>query len=180
MRHSNLASLAFIASLLMASRAEAQCVANATTISSTATPSITLCMQVRDVLMLGIDANGTSLGVPSLVNYGALATYATNATPLDATATRTVSVTANRPYEVAISSTQPTFGPSGVNKPVSDVQWRVGTGSYQSLSTTATSLGLAGTAGTASAALAFRSRWAFERDRPGVYSTTVVLTLSAR
>ena len=166
--------------VLMARPAQAQCAANATTSSNVTSASLTVCMHVRDVLLLTMGANSTGLSNPALANYGPLATYVTAATPLAAATTPAISVTANRAYEVSIAAPLATFGPSGVNKPIGDIQWRLGAGAFSPLSTTAASLALPGTAGTTTSTLAFRSRWAFERDKPGAYSTTIVLTLSAR
>lgn len=180
MRSRYLAAVMLGAGALIARPAYAQCSASAVTVSNATSASLSLCMQVSDVLLLTIDANSSSLGTPKMVNYGPLATYTTSATPLAALASRTIAITANRAYDLSISAPQATFGPSGVNKPIGDIQWRVGAGAFLPMSTTATSLGLAGTAGTTAPTLSFQSRWAFERDVPGSYSTTIVLTLSAR
>lgn len=168
------------AGALIARPAHAQCSPGAITVTNTTSTTLSLCMQVKDVLLLTVDGNSSSLGIPKLLNYGPLATYTTSASPLAALASRSITVTANRAYDLSIAAAQSTFGPSGVNKPVGDIQWRVGAGAFAPISTTATSLGLTGTAGTASSTISFQSRWAFERDVPGSYSTTVVLTLSAR
>ena len=180
MRCRLLAAVVLCASALVARTAHAQCTANATTATTTTSLSLSLCMHVNDVLLLTIDANSSLLGTPKMVNYGPLATYASSATPLAALSTRAITVTANRAYDLSISAPQATFGPSGVNKPIGDIQWKVDAGAFLPIGTTATSFGLAGATGTSSATLSFRSRWAFERDVPGSYSTTIVLTLSAR
>ncbi len=156
--------------------ASAQCSSN-----QSSGNTIVLCMNVRDVLLMTLSTSTSSLGTPKLVNYGAQSSYLSTATPLAATGPD-VTIVANRAYEVTIAAAQATFAtaPAGVSKPTSDVQWIKSGGAATSLSTTGASLAT-GTAGTApSFQLSFQSRWAFERDKPGSYSTTITLTLAAK
>jgi hypothetical protein len=136
---------------------------------------------VNDILQLTLNSSSTNLGNPTIANYGPLATYASAATPLPASAGPNVKIVANRAYELSIAATTATFGPSGVNKPSTDVEWTKVGGTYAGLSTGAAQV-LASTQGTAdtNTDLSFRSRWAFERDVPGAYTLTLQLTLAAK
>lgn len=145
---------------------------------------VTLTTTVNDILLLTVGTPAFGLGNPTSVNYGAEASnaYLTSATPLLAATTSTVSVTANRAFEVSIGSpTSFSTSPSGVSKPTSDVQWRKGVVAFAAL-TTGGAVVMSKAAGTTvdSETLSFQSRWAFERDKPGTYELVVTLTLAAK
>ena len=67
MRCRNLVTVLVGAGVLMARPAQAQCSANATTSSNVTSASLTLCMHVRDVLLLTMGANSTGLGSPAIL-----------------------------------------------------------------------------------------------------------------
>lgn len=143
----------------------------------------TVSTTVNDILLLTVSTSTTGLGNPTTMNYGALAGNAyLAATPLAAAAGPNVKVVANRAYAVSIAASTPTFGPLGVNKPASDVEWMATGGSMAALTTGTGAVVFQGSTGTVDTNkdLSFQSRWAYERDVPGAYSLTLTLTLAAK
>ncbi len=180
------ASAAFTA--LSASAAQAQTtscpdgVGNRTAGVSACVHTHTLSTTVNDILLLTVSTDATGLGNPTSVNYAPGATIGT-ATPLAAVASPNVKVVANKAFQVSIAAATTNFAvaPGTVVKPASDVQWgQAGTsGSFLGLTTAgAAVMSGIGTPDT-NVNLTFQSRWAFERDVPGVYTLAVTLTLAA-
>lgn len=182
------ASAAFTA--LSASAAQAQTGSCPDGVGGTRAIGVTACVHthtlsstVNDILLLTVTSstpNATALGTPTSVNYAALAAIG-SVTPLAATTSPNVKVVANRAFQVSIAAATSTFGPTGVNKPASEVEW-----AQSDASSTFLGLAIAGAPvmsgiGTTDTNrnLTFRSRWVFERDVPGTYTLAVTLTLAA-
>ena len=178
------ASAAFTALSASAAQAQTTCPDGAgpfATGATVCTRSVSLSTTVNDILLLTVSATTASLGNPTSANYGPASSYATGATPLVVAITPNVKVVANRGFQVSIAAGAAAFGPGTVGKPASDVQWgQTGpSGTFLGL-TTAGAPVMSGT-GTpdTNVNLTFQSRWAFERDVPGLYTLAVTLTLAA-
>ena len=179
------ASAAFTALSASAVQAQTTCPDGAgpfATGATVCTRSVSLSTTVADILLLTVSATTASLGNPTSANYGpqAAGAYLTT-TPLVVAITPNVKVVANRGFQVSIAAGAAAFGPGTVGKPASDVQWgQTGpSGTFLGL-TTAGAPVMSGT-GTpdTNVNLTFQSRWAFERDVPGLYTLAVTLTLAA-
>lgn len=176
-------AIAAVISMVPSSIAFAQCPTTATATGTVSSASVTICMQVKDVLRITYTSSSTALNSPTKVNYGAVAAnaYLTSATPLAASAGPTLSVVANRGYQITVAAATANFStaPSGVTKPSSDIQWKSSSTSFVALTTSgaAALTGVAALTAT-STTLSFQTRWAFERDKPGSYSTGVLITLA--
>jgi hypothetical protein len=96
----------------------------------------------------------------------------------------TATVKANRPWNLTIAAQAATWtGTNGgrADKAAGDLQWKVGAGSFASLSTTAGNVygSSQGASGNASTAFLYRTLWSYAADVPGDYALTVVYTLTA-
>lgn len=95
----------------------------------------------------------------------------------------TITANANAAYAVTIAAQNSTWSYTGIftNPAIAagHLEWRVGsTGSYTAITTTGASI-LSGTAATEkSAALSFRTTWAWATAKPGTYSLPLTITLT--
>ena len=180
------ASAAFTALSASAVQAQTGSCLNGTSTLALGAPSCvhthTLTSTVNDILLLTVSTDATGLGNPTSVNYAPELNIGL-ATPLVAAISPNVKVVANRAFQVSIAAATTSFSvaPPSVTKPASDVQWAQSSAStvFAGLATTgATVMSGIGTPDT-NRNLSFQSRWAFERDVPGVYTLSVTLTLAA-
>jgi len=99
------------------------------------------------------------------------------------TAGPTITANANAAYAVTIAAQSSTWSYTGTftnpAKPAGHLEYRVGSaGSYTAITTTGASI-LSGTAATErSAALSFRTTWAWASAKPGTYSLPLTITLT--
>ncbi|MEK0431420.1 MAG: hypothetical protein RL139_1224 [Gemmatimonadota bacterium] len=94
----------------------------------------------------------------------------------------TLSVRANRTWNISVESVGASFGtaPSNVTKPASDVEWSIDGSSWTALGTTATQV----TDGSATADLSpvqvyYRTKYVITNDKPGAHSLGIKYTLTA-
>ena len=146
------------------------------------TVATTLSMTMPSLMKLTLSGTAVTLTAPSAVSdFDATTGLAStdNTGP-------TFTVRSNRSYRVQVSADAATFShtaPSGAAtyaKPAGDVQYKIGTGSLVTLTTSATDIG-SGSATSAStlSQVAYKTAYDITKDQPGAYSLGVTFTLVA-
>jgi hypothetical protein len=188
--------------------AGAQTTCNATAPTNAPTCNITLnaTVAVAQVLQLTLSTSTpTALAVPLVSTYDSSAAAGSPAAYPVGAVGPTVSVKANRGWNLTISSSSSTwtFAPDATNqlcrvgggtyptctgssttvgKAVGDLAFATGsmTGSFFSLSTSTASLGSNGSGVSISYSIFYRVKWLYASDVPGTYTLPVVFTLTGQ
>jgi hypothetical protein len=136
---------------------------------SSCTVTVVASATINAVARLSITSATTSLVAPKAGDFGTSAGV-TSAGP-------TITVSSNTGYTLTAAPSVSTWtGPSGVNKPASDLKMKVGPGATVSLGQVGTS-----SSGTASTtyAISYNTVYNWTTDKPGSYSLVVNYTLTA-
>ena len=138
-------------------------------------------MTMPSLMNLTLSGTSVTLAAPSAVSE-----FDANGLVEKATTGPSFTVKSNRSYRVQISADAATFshtaqaGAATYNKPAGDVSWRIGTGSYTALTTTATDIGSgSATALSTAAQVGYNTKFNITKDQPGAYSLGVTFTLIA-
>ena len=170
---------------VVATPAEAQNTCSIASTSSSAvscTVATTLSMTMPSLMKLTLSGTAVTLTAPAVIaDFDAITGLAStdNTGP-------TFTVRSNRSYRVQVSADAATFShtaPSGAAtyaKPAGDVEYKIGSGSLVTLTTTATDIG-SGSATSASSLVqvAYKTAYDITKDQPGAYSLGVTFTLVA-
>ncbi len=159
------------------------CVISSTSLSAVScTVPTTLSMTMPSLMKLTLSGTTVALTAPSAVSdFDAVTGLAStdNTGP-------TFTVRSNRSYRVQVSADAATFShtaPSGAAtyaKPAGDVQYKIGSASLVTLTTTATDIGNGGaTSASALVQVAYKTAYDITKDQPGAYSLGVTFTLVA-
>lgn len=141
----------------------------ATAQCSGATCTITIQLPVNTVARMTLSSVATALGNPAAADF--VTGYK------DATGP-TVTVKANRAWQVSLSSATATF--SFASKPASDLLWGTNGSSYPNNGGAgATAFSGGAQASTLAGTVYFRTNWFFASNPPGTYNLTVNYTLSS-
>lgn len=165
----------FGAGLVIAAIGASPAMAQASCSTNNCTLTQTVSATIPDLMKMTLSANTFALTAPAIGDFGVDSTATiTEATPF------TITVQSNRKYNVTVASTA-NFGtvPVGVTKPASDLQYKVGAGTYTAMSATAANL-YAATQNTTfgrAASLNFKTTWHFVNDASGSYALTLTYTL---
>ena len=148
--------------------AQAQCVTNGCTLTNTVSAT------APTILRLTLSSTTTSLTPPTEADFDGAAVQ---------TAGPTVTLKSNKSASAQISTSATNWtGANGgqASKAVSDLEWKVGAGTYTAVSGTPTDItGLAAGVGNRNAAITWGTLWHLASDTPGDYSLAVTFTLVA-
>ena len=164
-----IALVAGLAGLVGAPLAAQSCTTNPCTVNGTITVS------VGTTYRLLLSATSTTLTPPTLAAFAA--GHQDNVGP-------SLTVSANRPWQVSISPAAATWTGSGgasTTKAASDLTWALAVaGPYQALSGSANLFsGTQGATASRSAQMYYRTLWSLSADQPGTYTLAVVFTITA-
>ncbi len=174
--------LPLVAAVIATPAAAQTCSIASTSASVNCTVPTTLSMTMPSLMKLTLSGTTVALTAPSAVSdFDAVTGLAStdNTGP-------TFTVRSNRSYRVQVSADAASFshtvptGAAAYAKPAGDVQYKIGSGSLATLTTTAADIG-SGSATSASSLLqvAYKTAYDITKDQPGVYSLGVTFTLVA-
>ena len=170
-----------LAVLLPGSRDEASAQVNCLALSgscSTSSTGTVISITVARAIALDLSPATTSLVAPTATHYNA--GYAQTSGP-------TLTVRANTPWSVAISSSTAVWSatntqsePARVNKPASDLRWATSVGGpFTAMGMTPATLASGNATASTVRTLFFRTSYSWTLDTPGNYSIQLVLTVTA-
>lgn len=175
--------LPLVAAVIATPAAAQTCSISSTSASAVnCTVATTLSMTMPSLMKLTLSGTAVTLTAPSAVaDFDAT----TGLSSKDDTGP-TFTVRSNRSFRVQVSADASTFShtaPTGAAtyaKPAGDVQYKIGSGSLVTLTTSPTDIG-SGSATSAStlAQVAYRTSYDITKDQPGAYSLGVTFTLVA-
>jgi len=155
----------------------AQCTASGAPANCTQVGSVS--MTAGRVVRLQVSAGSTSLTAPTPADFDA---------GFNATAGPTFTISANAPWTLSLRSSSGFWtatntspgAPARSTKPAGDLKWSTtSNGTFAALTTSDVTLVSGAAAANTATSLFFQTLYDWTLDAPGVYSLTVVLTLTA-
>lgn len=175
--------LPLVAAVIATPAAAQTCSISSTSSSAVScTVPTTLSMTMPSLMKLTLSGTAVTLTAPAVIaDFDAISGLASTEDTGP-----TFTVRSNRSYRVQVSADAATFShtaPSGAAtyaKPAGNVEYKIGSGSLVTLTTTATDIG-SGSATSASSLVqvAYKTAYDITKDQPGAYSLGVTFTLVA-